>query len=307
MRQAPRARERTSVRNKDVTLIHRIKIRGLIAGVILLGCASACAWAQAAPKGELDQSPPNQTPSILEQVGIDQHLNQQIPLDLNFVDESGQPVQLRQYFGQKPVIITMVYYQCPMLCSQVLSGVTTTLNGMSSFNVGREFNLVTVSFDPRDTPQAALENKARYLKRYRRAGSDQGWHFLVGRKEQIDALAQALGFRYAWDPENQQYAHASGIMLLTPDGHIAQYYYGIEYAPRDIRLGIIEASKGKIGTMVDQVLLYCYHYDPTRGKYGAAIFNILRISALATVLVLGGLMFFMFRREKHFSQANPVV
>lgn len=275
----------------------RIKIRNLITSLSILLCAAACAWAQAAPKGELGQSVPNQKPAILDNVGIDQHLNQQIPLDLNFVDENGQPVKLGQYFGQKPVIMTMVYFQCPMLCSQVLSGLTYTLNGMPSFNVGREFDVLTVSFDPRDTPQAALDNKERYLKRYRRAGSDQGWHFLVGQKEQIDALAQALGFRYAWDPENEQYAHASGIMLLTPDGHIAQYYYGIDYPPRDVHLGLVEASKGKIGTIVDQVLLYCYHYDPRQGKYGAAIFNILRISALATVLVLGGFMVIMLRRE----------
>lgn len=279
-------------------MITKAQIRSLIAGAVLLLFASGGGWAQAAPKGELGQTASNQKPSILDQVGIDQHLDQQIPLDLDFVDERGQPVQLRQYFGQKPVIMTMVYFQCPMLCSQVLSGLTFTLNGMSSFNVGREFNVVTVSFDPRDKPQDAQENKDRYIKRYRRAGSEEGWHFLTGKKEQIDALAQTLGFRYAWDPEVQQFAHASGIMLLTPDGHIAQYYYGIEYAPRDLRLGIVEASKGKIGTIVDQLLLYCYHYDPSKGKYGAAIFNILRMSALGTVLVLGGFMFVMFRRER---------
>lgn len=275
---------------------NRIKIRNLVAGLLLVW-AGLNAWAQAAPKGELGQSAPNQKPAILQNVGIDQHLNQQIPLDLSFVDENGQPVRLRQYFGQKPVIMTMVYFTCPMLCSQVLSGLTYTLNGMPSFNVGREFNIVTVSFDPRDTPQAAMENKERYLKRYRRAGSEQGWHFLVGKKDQIDALAGALGFRYAWDAENEQFAHGSSIMLLTPDGHIAQYYYGIEYDPRYVHLGLVEASKGKIGSFVDQILLYCYHYDPRQGRYGAAIFNILRISALATVLVLGGFMLIMLRRE----------
>lgn len=274
----------------------RIKIRNLFPALLLVW-AGLNAWAQAAPKGELGQSAPNQKPAILQNVGIDQHLNQQIPLDLSFVDENGQPVNLRQYFGQKPVIMTMVYFTCPMLCSQVLSGLTYTLNGMPSFNVGREFNIVTVSFDPRDTPQAAMENKERYLKRYRRAGSEQGWHFLVGKKDQIDALAEALGFRYAWDAENEQFAHGSGIMLLTPDGHIAQYYYGIEYDPRFVHLGLVEASKGKIGSFVDQILLYCYHYDPRQGRYGAAIFNILRISALATVLVLGGFMLIMLRRE----------
>ncbi len=271
----------------------------------LLLLASSVAFGQAAPQGDLGQAPANQKPSILNQVGIDQHLSQQVPLDLDFVDEHGRPVQLRQYFGQKPVILTMVYYTCPMLCSQVLSGVTVALNGMPGFSVGREFNVVTVSFDPRDTPQAALENKERYLKRYHRSGSEEGWHFLVGKKDQIEALAQALGFRYAWDQDNQQYAHASGIMLLTPEGRIAQYYYGIEYPPHNIRLGIVEASKGKVGTIVDQVLLYCYHYDPRQGKYGLVIFNVLRLSALATVLVLGGLILVMFRRERsgRFKQA----
>lgn len=279
-------------------MISSTKIRTFIAGTALLLSMSAGAWAQAAPKGELGQTPANQKPAILDNVGIDQHLNGQIPLDLNFVDEHGQPVLLRQYFGQKPAIITMVYFQCPMLCTQVLSGLTFTLNGMPGFNVGREFNVITVSFDPRDTPQAAMESKERYLRRYRRADSEQGWHFLTGKKEQIDALAQALGFRYAWDEENQQFAHASGIMLLTPDGHIAQYYYGIDFPPSDVHLGLVEASKGKIGTLVDQLLLYCYHYDPRQGRYGVAIFNVLRISALTTVLLLGGFVFWMMRRER---------
>src|SRR5215510_4332393 len=192
----------------------------------------------------------------------------------------------------------MVYYQCPMLCSQALSGFAAARHGRRNFGVGREFNVLTVSFDPRDTFQVAQESKERYVKRYRRAGSDQGWHFLVGKKEQIDALAQALGFRYVWDQDNQQYAHASGIMLLTPDGHIAQYRYGIEYAPSELRLGLVESSQGKIGTIVDQLLLYCYHYAPRQGRYGAAIFDILRISALATIVLLGGFMIIMFRRER---------
>jgi protein SCO1/2 len=157
--------------------------------------------------------------------------------------------------------------------------------------------VITVSFDPRDTAQDAATSKKRYMQRYRRAGAVQGWHFLTGKKDQIHALAEAVGFRYAWDPQIQQFAHASGIMLLTPDGRLAQYYYGIEYAPRDIQLGVIEASRGKIGNVVDKVLLYCYHYDPEKGKYGAVIFNILRVSALATVLVLGGFMIVMFRRD----------
>jgi protein SCO1 len=268
-------------------------------GAVLLICASACVWAQEAPKGELGQAPPDQKPAILQKVGIEQHLNQQIPLDLAFQDETGQPVSLRQYFGKRPVVVTMVYFQCPMLCSEVMSGVTATLNALTSYNVGRDFDVLTVSFDPRDTPAAATQSKQRYIKRYRRTGSEQGWHFLVGKQDQIDQLAQALGFHYQWDPENQQFAHASGIMLLTPDGRIAQYYYGIEYPPTDLRLGIVEASKGKIGTLADEILLFCYHYDPRQGKYGAAIFNILRLSALTTVLALGGVLFLLYRRERH--------
>ncbi len=271
-------------------------IRNAMIAVSLAIYASASGWAQAAPKLQPGDVV-NQRPSILDQVGLDQHLNQQVPLNLAFNDEDGKAVQLQQYFGAKPVILIMVYYQCPMLCTQVLNGFSGAMNGIVRFNIGREFNVVTVSIDPRDTAQDAAAAKKSYLKRYRRPGAEQGWHFLTGKKDQIDALAQAVGFRYAWDPEIKQYAHASGIMILTPDGRVAQYYYGIEYAPRDIQLGLIEASKGKIGNVVDQVLLYCYHYDPRQGKYGAAIFNVLRLSALATVLMLGGFMVIMFRRD----------
>jgi protein SCO1/2 len=276
-------------------------IRKLVAATLVLG-AGCCLQAQAPPKMQPGENIPNRKPSILDNVGLDQHLNQQIPLDLTFNDESGQPVQLQKYFGSKPVILALVYYQCPMLCSQVLNGLAGALNGIVRFNVGRDFNVVTVSFDPRDTPQAAAENKKSYLSRYRRAGAAQGWHFLTGRKDQIDALASAVGFRYAWDPEIKQFAHASGIMLLTPDGRLAQYYYGIEYAPRNIQLGLIEASQGKIGNLVDQVVLYCFHYDPTQGRYGAAIFNVLRVSALATLALLGGFMIVMFRRDRYMAR-----
>lgn len=273
------------------------KIRNLLfAALVALG-ASASLWGQAAPKMQPGENVPNRKPTILDQAGLDQRLNNQVPLDLAFVDENGQPVQLKQYFGSKPVILALVYFQCPMLCSEVQSGLAGALNGIVRFNVGRDFNVLTVSFDPHDTPESAAANKKTYLSRYRRAGADEGWHFLTGRKDQIDSLAQAVGFRYAWDPEVKQFAHPSAIMLLTPDGRVAQYYHGIEYPPKDIQLGLIEASRGKIGNLVDQVVLYCYHYDPTQGRYGARIFNILRISAAATVLVLGGFMVIMFRRD----------
>lgn len=265
---------------------------------LMLTCAGTGVWAQAPPKMQPGDGVANQKPSILDQVGIDQRLNQQVPLDLMFNDENGHPVELKQYFGSKPVILALVYFKCPMLCSQVQAGLVGSLNGIVRFNVGRDFNVLTVSFDPRDTPKSAMDNKKSSLSRYRRAGAEQGWHFLTGRTEQIDALAAAVGFRYKWDQEHEQFAHGSGIMLLTPDGRVAQYYYGIEYPPRDIQLGLIEASRGKIGNLVDKVLLYCYHYDPSQGRYGAQIFTILRISAAATVLLLGGYIVIMFRRDR---------
>lgn len=256
------------------------------------------AWAQApAPIAGAEGGSTNQKIPIFDQVGIEQKLNSQVPLDLTFTDENGQTVQLSKYFGARPVILTLVYYQCPMLCSQVLNGMTGALNGITRFNIGRDFDIVTVSFDPRDKSEDAMATKKRLLSRYRRPGSPEGWHFLTGKEDQIKALAASVGFRYAWDPAIQQFAHASSIMLLTPQGKVAQYYFGIEYAPRDIQLGLVEASQGKIGNVADKFILYCYHYDPARGKYGAIVLNIMRVSALATVLVLGGFVIVMFRRD----------
>jgi len=273
-------------------------IRKLAAAALLAACTGLSGWAQiSAPNGGQVEGATNQKVPIFDQVGIEQRLNAQVPLDLTFSDENGQPVQLRKYFGSKPVILTLVYYQCPMLCSQVLNGLSGALNGITRFNIGRDFDIVTVSFDPRDTAAEAVATKKRLLTRYRRPGSAEGWHFLTGKQDQIKALASSVGFRYAWDPEIQQFAHASSIMLLTPQGKVAQYYFGIEYAPRDLQLGLVEVSQGKIGNVVDQFILYCYHYDPAKGKYGAIVLNIMRISALATVLVLGVFVIVMFRRD----------
>lgn len=284
----------------------RSTIRRFLASALCAG-SGLVAWSQVpAPKLQPGENVPNVRPAILAKVGIDQHLGQQIPLDLNFTDENGKAVQLRQYFGSKPVILELVYFKCPMLCSEVQAGLTGALNGIVRFNVGRDFDVLTVSFDPRDTPEDAMRDKKVYLSRYRRAGSEQGWHYLTGRQDQISALADAVGFHYVWDVKAQQFAHASGIMLLTPDGRLAQYYYGIEYMPRDIQLGLIESSQGKIGNLADQVLLYCFHYDPTQGRYGAAIFNILRITAGLTVLLLGGYMFVMFRRDIRAARRNDL-
>jgi protein SCO1 len=240
-------------------------------------------------------SPPaNVRPPGLKNVGIEQHLDEQIPPDLNFRDETGKPVRLGNYFGKKPMILNLVYYNCQMLCGEVLSSLESALRVLK-FDVGKEFDVLTVSFDPRETPDMATKKKAEFLKRYGRAGAAGGWHFLTGPQESIDALTRAAGFQYQYDPKTGQFAHATAIMVLTPDGKIAQYYYGVEYAPKDLRLGLIQASANKIGTLADQVLLYCYHYDPTTGKYGAIISRVLQLSALATVLALGIFMTVLIR------------
>lgn len=232
-------------------------------------------------------SPPaNVRPPGLKDVGIAQHMGEQIPADLQFLDESGKAVRLGDYFGKKPIILTLVYYRCPMLCGEVLSGLETSLRVLK-FDIGNQFDVITVSFDPKDTPAAAADKKADILKRYGRAGAADGWHFLTGQANSIDALTKAAGFQYEYDPKSDQFAHATAIMILTPEGKIAQYYYGVEYAPKDLRLGLIQAADKKIGSPIDEVLLYCYHYDPKAGKYSAIISRVLQISGLATVLVLG--------------------
>jgi protein SCO1 len=239
----------------------------------------------------------NTRPTVLEQVGIDQRLGESIPLDLKFTDEAGREVRLADYFHhQRPVLLALVYFDCPMLCNQVLNGTTSAL-GVLKFNAGTEFDVLAVSFDPRETPEMAAAKKKVYIDRYKRPGAERGWHFLTGDETSIAALTKAVGFRYVWDEKTTQFAHASGVMLLTPEGKLAQYYYGIEYSARDLRLGMIEASQEKIGNVVDQMLLYCYHYDPTTGKYGFIAMRAMRIGGALTVLALGTFMVVSFRRD----------
>ena len=265
----------------------------ILAAIFTALLISAPAFGQGMTKGIM--SPPaNVRPPGLQNVGIEQHLDEQIPADLNFRDETGKPVRLGDYFGKKPMILNLVYYNCPMLCGEVLSGLEGALRVLK-FDVGKEFDVLTVSFDPRETPDMATRKKAEFLKRYGRAGAAEGWHFLTGPQESIDALTKAAGFQYQYDPKTGQFAHATAIMILTPEGKIAQYYYGVEYAPKDLRLGLIQASQNKIGTLADQVLLYCYHYDPTTGKYGAIISRVLKLAGIATLLGLGILMTVLIR------------
>jgi protein SCO1/2 len=240
-------------------------------------------------------------PSIMQGVGIDQNLNAQIPLELQFKDENGQVVRLGQYFRQKPVVLALVYYECPGLCDLILNGLTHSMEQIS-LNVGSDYEVVTVSFNPKETWQLANAKKANYIEKYQRPGAKQGWHFLTGDEASIKSLADTVGFHYRYDPISKQFAHASAIYVITPEGKIARYFFGIEYKPRDLRLGLVEASANKIGTTADQVLLFCYHYDPTTGKYGMAITAVTRALGTATVLLLGGFVFIMLRRER---QSHP--
>jgi protein SCO1/2 len=237
-------------------------------------------------------------PELLKQVGIDQKLNQSIPLNLTFRDENGQTVELAQFFGQKPVILTLVYYNCPMLCTQVLNGVESGLKELPT-DIGKQFEVVTVSIDPAESHVLAKVKQEMYVGMYGRPGAAQGWHFLTGDEPQIKQLADAVGFRYAYDPDTKQFAHASAIIVLTPEGKISRYFYGIQYPSRDLRLGLVEASEGKIGTPVDQVLLFCYHYDPATGKYGLLISHVIQAGGALTVLILGIGMLILFRGEHY--------
>ena len=238
-------------------------------------------------------------PSPLKNVGIDQKLNAQLPLDTQFRDETGRTVKLGDYFGKKPVVLALVYYTCPMLCTQILNGMEHALRVLS-FDPGKEFEVVTVSFDARETPPIAAAKKAAYLKDFGRPETANGWHFLTGDLKSIKALTGAVGFRYVFDVHTDQFAHASAIYVVTPEGKMSRYFYGIEYSAKDIRLGLIEAAKNKIGNPVDQILLFCYHYDASTGKYTPIAMNFLRLAGGATVLLLGGFVFIMLRREsKH--------
>jgi protein SCO1/2 len=280
--------------------------RSVKAALLVLALASL-ASAQGISRAENENSTSNarnSRPSILQQVGIDQRIGQVLPLDAHFTDEYGKDVTLGSYFHHgKPVLLALVYYDCPMLCDQVLNGMASSLNVLR-FDAGKEFEVLAVSFDPRETPKLALEKKEMYLKRYKRAGAEQGWHFLTGQPESIKKITEAAGFHYVWDNNTNQFAHSSAVILITPEGRVAQYYYGIEYSPKDMRLGIIEASKEKLGTVVDSVILYCYHYDPTTGKYGAVVMNLVRLAGLVTVLLMGGLIGFSLYRESRANQES---
>jgi protein SCO1 len=242
-------------------------------------------------------------PPALVNVGFEPPLNGQMPLDLAFRDETGRGVQLRDYFGQKPVVLAFVYYNCPMLCDQVQQGVVGSLR-MLSFNPGRDYQVVFISFDSRETPELAAAKKKKSLSHFRRPETDSGWHFLTGSKESIEAATKAANFRITFDAKSNLFAHASGVLILTPDGRISRYFYGVEYPGRDMRLGLVDSSAGKIGTPIDHVLLYCYHYDPSSAVYSASILKLVRLGGFLTILFLVGGIWISRRREARLAQTK---
>jgi protein SCO1/2 len=243
-------------------------------------------------------------PAALQGIGFDQRLNQQVPLDAQFVNESGKSVQLGEYFGSKPVILVLAYYQCPRLCTLVLNGVVQGMLEMK-LDAGKDFQVVTVSFDPREDWRLAASKKESYLLRYGRPGAAEGWHFLTGEDTQIKRLTEAVGFRYRFDPVQDQFIHASGIMILTPAGKISRYFYDVNYPGRDLRLGLVEASNNKIGSPVDQILLYCFHYDATLGRYSASIMNMVRVMGVGTMFAIGAFVMFLQRRHLRTVTGQP--
>ena len=275
-------------------------IKAICAGFAFL-FVSAAAGAQAVPS-DLGK-PPQVLPPLLQKVGFEPPLNGRVPLDLPFRDETGRNIQLHDYFNQKPVVLVLVYYGCPMLCDQTQQGVVGTLR-MLSFNPGRDYQVVFVSFDSRETPEMAAQKKELAMQHFRRPETSSGWHFLTGSQQSIDALTSAAKFRYTFDTKNNLFVHATGIMLLTPDGRISRYFYGVEYPSRDVRLGLVDASAGNIGTPVDRALLFCYQYDPSTARYSASILKIIRLGGVLTILgLVAGILIFR-RREISGAHSN---
>ena len=252
------------------------------------------------PKAE----PANERPAALREVGIDQKIGNQVPLDATFKDSDGNTITLGQYLGKgRPVVLVLAYYECPMLCTQVLNGVTAALKTVT-LNPGADFEVVTLSFDPREEPKLAKAKKIAYMGRYGRPGTEHGWHFLTGENDQIRRVTEAVGFRYTFDENLGQFAHGAAITVLTPDGRVSRYLYGIDYGGRDLRFALVEASNGNLGTAVDRALLYCYHWDPTTGRYGFVVMNVLRGAGILTILGVVGFIVVSLRRERRMARAE---
>ena len=275
---------------------------GWQAAILCCALLSAPLFAQVSSYGDKQsgENTGDELPQVLQKVGVAQHLNQQLPLDASFVDENGKAVKLGDYFGKHPAVLSLVYYTCPMLCSEELDGITSSLE-MVKLTPGKDFEVVVISIDPSDTPEQAAKSKALYVKRYGRPETAAGWHFLTGQRPAIDAVTNAVGFGYVRVPgpdgKLSQFAHASSIEIVTPEGKLAQYYLGVEYSPKDILLGLIDASGNKIGSPVANILTYCYHYDPHLNRHSLIIARVVQFGGMITVAGLGGFMFLMFRRD----------
>ena len=287
------------------------RIRGLIkaaASVAVILCAGTSVWAQVSAPGDKQIGPANdRPPAILDKVNVTQNLNAQLPLGLGFVDETGKQIKLGEYFGKRPAILALVYYQCPMLCSEELNGLTSALR-MVKLAPGKDFDVIVVSIDPTEGPDLAAAKKQSYVKRYGQPETANGWHFLTGKQPEIDALTKTVGFGYVKIPgpdgKLNQFAHASSIQIVTPEGKLSQYYMGVEYSPKDLRLGLVEASSNKIGTPVDNILTYCYHYDPATNTHSLIVARVVQLGGAIMVFGLGGFMLVMFRRDARESKAR---
>ena len=276
----------------------RVRVATAFVAAVCLGLALS-----APAVAHTGNEPYTKDEAFLKEIAFDQKLGAQLPLDLPFTDDTGKAVRLGDYFGQKPVLMLITYFNCTMLCPLLLDGLVRALRPIS-FDIGKQFTVLTVSINPRETPAIAASRKELYVQRYGRPGADRGWHFLTGKADAVAALTQAIGFRFVYDKKKDEYAHASGIVIFTPEGKAARYLYGVEFSPRDTRLALIEAASGAIGTPVDQLLLYCYHYDPLTGKYGVIIMNVLRLAGSATAVALGSFMVVMFRRDRRAAAAG---
>jgi protein SCO1 len=289
---------------------HRLNVRRTSRRVFLVLCTlSLGPWALGLEGVRAQQQPgmpgsmgmsgglvASNMPPKFQDVTFSQRLGNQLPLDARFADEAGRDVTLGDYFGRKPVVLAFVYYQCPMLCPLVMNGISSALK-VVPFTAGQEFDVVLISFDARDTPAAANAKKRAHLQHWAVTDTANGWHFLTGQEEEIRRVASAAGFSYRWDDTTQQFAHVSGLLVATPDGRLSRYFYGVEYSPRDLRLALVDSGQGRLGSAVDELLLYCFHYDPSSGRYGAVFMNIMRLGGVLTVGVVVAFIVLMRRRE----------
>ena len=278
--------------------IHRIAGIACITSLVALVATAAAQTTPGLPGGVGHEAGPTSTtvPKQLEEVTFQQRLGTMLPLDARFRDETGREVALGDYFGRRPVVLAFVYYSCPMLCTQVLNGVSSSVKVMP-FTVGDDFDVVYVSFDPRDTPQTAAQKKQAQLADYKQDATAAGWHYLTGDEAAIKRVTSAAGFNYRWDEASGQFAHVSGVLVATPDGRLSRYFYGVEYSPKELRMALVESGEGEVGSAIDELLLYCYHYDPTTGRYGVIAMNLVRLGGAITVVFLGGFIWLMRRRE----------